>query len=175
MKKPEFLYHASPNIGIEEFEPREEHTRGQNEGPVVFATPHEDLASCFITPTDDSWSSSGYINGTLYMIISDEKRFKAADTGGAIYVLPSDTFETNTELGLGEKEWISQAAVKPIEKKLYHSALEAMLQHGVQVFFVTQDQYAKFNNLVGGPEVLGYMNSLTSENKDRGVNVKEFK
>lgn len=42
------LYHGSTNSNIKVFEPRNNHIRDKEEGPVVFATPSLKLASCYL-------------------------------------------------------------------------------------------------------------------------------
>lgn len=61
--KPAALYHASGNRDIEEFEPRNRHTRDRSEGPVVFGTPDKAVASMFLVHDDDRWSEKGLHNG----------------------------------------------------------------------------------------------------------------
>lgn len=176
VEKPKLLYHASPDVNITLFEPRAEQVRDTTEGAVVFAGSDEVVASCFVTRTDDSWSSNGYINGIPYKIIGDEERYKKLDIGGAIYVLPSDSFSTNANLGMGTKEWTSTKPVAPIDKKLYKSGLSAMLQHGVQVFFTDQAALLRFRELVDSdsPALIDFINSLESENKKQGFDVRRF-
>lgn len=144
LEKPSVLYHASRNPNITIFEPRTEKTRSINEGPRVFATPSRALATVFIVDTDDSWVGSGTVNGVPYILISDEARFRALDTGGTIYSLPSDTFETNPNVGLRENEWASAVPVKPVGKEHVASALQAMQDAGVKVYFVDKKTFEEY-------------------------------
>lgn len=144
--KPEVLYHASRTADIELFEPRAEHTRDEAEGPRVFATPSRALASVFLVETDDSWTQSGIVDGIPYIIISDEPRFRFIDRGGAIYSLPTDTFECDPDKGLREFEWTSSSPVKPNGVEVIPSALEDMLLCGVKVYFVDRNTFAALEN-----------------------------
>jgi hypothetical protein len=144
MEKPKFLYHASPNKDITVFEPRRETARDLKEGPVVFATPSKAYASMFMVSSDDTWTSKGQFNGTWYQAIANKDRFIQIDKGGAIYTLPSEKFETNATKGLGLNEWTSKETVSPNSKELYDSCLSAMLQNGVRVFFITEDNLREF-------------------------------
>ena len=96
IEKPPFLYHASANRDVKEFEPRVESYRDVDEGPVVFASPDKAYASMFIVPEiDDSWCQIATHEGVATIVISDEKRFKELDRGGVIYSLPPDEFEND--------------------------------------------------------------------------------
>lgn len=141
--KPSVLYHASRNKNIEIFKPIIGKRRDENEGAQIFATPSKAMATIFLVETDDSWTQSGARDGVPYIIISDRKRFQSLDTGGAIYSLPSDTFETDLQKGLRELEYTSEEPVVPSEREFIDSALEAMLENGVQVYFVDQETFIK--------------------------------
>ena len=145
-EKPPALFHASRNPNIERFEPRAEKTRDQDEGPKIFATPSRAMASIFLADTDDSWVESGTVDDALYVVISDEVRFRKLDNGGAIYSLPLTTFETNPEKGLRELEWTSAETVIPRGKEIVPSALDDMLKHGVQVYFVDKTIFDQIQN-----------------------------
>lgn len=141
LEKPPILFHASRSATIDVFEPRNEHTRDATEGPRVFATPSRALASLFLVESDDSWVQSGMMDSTPYIIISDEARFRALDTGGAIYSLPSDTFDCDPNKGLREFEWTSAQPVTPTEKEIIPSALDDMVAQGVRIYFVDKDVF----------------------------------
>lgn len=168
MSKPSILYHASPNKNIDVFEPRNEHVRDINEGPVVFATPHVDLASCFLFENDDSWVSISRFNSVQVIIVSDRERFEREDHGGVIYELPSDTFVHEIRGG-AKDEWTSRVSAKPTGKTEYKSALEAMLEHGVQVYFVDKSIFVKINN--SKDNGMATLRTLDSENSVKNVNI----
>lgn len=170
--KPAVLYHSSPNTEIGEFEPRSDKVRDPNEGPRIFATPDKALASAFIVPTDGSWVNIGRFNEVPYIIISDEQRFKDSDKGGAIYHLPSNTFETDLNKGMKSSEWTSRVPVKPIDKDIYKSGLEAMLSLGVQVYFVDTDTLHRINE--SADHGYSIVNTLPSENQKLNINPKPF-
>jgi hypothetical protein len=138
-EKPPKLYHASRDPTIKVFEPRLGKCRDEKEGPQIFATPSKAMATVFLVETDDSWTQSGTINNIPYIIISDRDRFESLDQGGTIYSLSSDTFDTDLEKGLGELEYTSVDAVEPLGKETFDSGLDAMIQHGVQVYFVDRE------------------------------------
>lgn len=142
-EKPPVLFHASSNRSIDRFEPRDEKTRDESEGPRVFAAPTRAMASVFMVPTDDSWTQSGNKDGTPFIVISDRERFESLDTGGAIYSLPNDSFETDLEKGLRENEYSSEEVVEPIEIEEYESGLQAMIELGVNVYFVDKETFKK--------------------------------
>lgn len=171
---PTVLYHASPFDNIEEFDPSlNKKKRDQNEEPSLFATPDKSLATIFLTPTDDSWVSSGLHNNIPYMVISNRDRFLELDKGGVIYELPVDTFKVDLEKGLREYEWTSREVVKPIGKQVFKTSLEAMLDAGVQVYFIDEETFKEMKGLPG-PEKMKKKMTLTSENQRLDRNYKPF-
>lgn len=168
MEKPTVVYHGSADKNIERFEPRSGKVRDLTEGPKVFATSDKRMASVFIAGVDDSWGNSGMTDGVPYMVISDRQRFEEIDNGGAIYHLPSDSFTTDPYKGFGEIEWTSGEPVQPTHREEHESALEAMLNHSVQVFFVDKETYSAFQN--APDQRLSILRTVTSENQRRNIN-----
>lgn len=146
MNRLKTLYHASPNSEIDIFEPRNESIRNVGEGPVVFATPDKALASTFLVPSDESWvlvgrwSESGEA-GPWHVIVKSRYKFMRLDSGGAIYHLPGDGFIYRPDEGLGENEWISTEKVRPLKKEIVEFGLKAMIENGVEVYFVGRRVY----------------------------------
>lgn len=168
-----YLYHASHNKDIEILEPRAESVRDPNEGPVVFASHDKALVTCFLVPTDDSWSKiSQYRNNnhpTLYvMCISDEKRFRELDKGGAIYYLSPEGFFLDESKS--NTEWTSKVSVKPLRKEVYDSGLDAMINNGILVYFCDK---ATLLDLKKEPwdvaRAMNILKSLVSENEKLGL------
>lgn len=151
-EKPPALYHASANRDITEFEPRANSIRNPNEGPLVFATPDIKRAIRFLVPVNESWTQISSFNNLHIIVISDKERFLALDKGGAIYTLSPENFELENDEH--KDEWTSKTKVKPSSKIQFDSALEAMLNHSVQVYFVS-------------PEILEAIRS----SKDHGLSI----
>ena len=171
-KKPPFLYHASANREIKTFEPRAKSIRDPEEGPVIFATPDLALATTFlVSEANDSWTQIGKMDGTPYMVIRDKKHFMRRDKGGSIYKFNSGGFTSHPHRGMGEDEWVSKDSVTPVEKTDIESALDAMIENGVQVFFVDKKT---FNRIKHDADSFDIIRTLESENKRRGKNVVEF-
>ena len=105
MDKPQHLYHASPIKNIKEFEPRNEVPRYDGEANLVFATPKEALAAMFLAPRDFSIEIAMYDSKYVIFIEADEEAYDQKDTGGAIYELPTESFETDAQHGMGAVEW----------------------------------------------------------------------
>ncbi len=172
-EKPPFLFHASSNRDIAEFEPRARSIRHPDEGPRVFAKESAAAVSVFMVPSDDSWSqksswSSGKGEKTIVSIYSDRDRFVRNDKGGSIYELPSDTFDIDQKFSGSSKEWTSAEPVTPSKKTDYDSGLDAMLDFGVQVYFVSPEQLKEMRTAEDhGYSLLG---TLTSENEKTGRN-----
>ena len=146
-EKPEHLYHASANRDIEIFKPRAESVRDEDEGPVVFATPDKAYAAMFIVSTDDKWTSKSRNNGSYTCVIGNIDRYRSSDNGGAIYEMASDKYVTTPDKGMGSKEWISKEPVTPERADIYESGLEAMIELGVNVYVMEQEEFDVFNSL----------------------------
>lgn len=140
-EKPLLLFHASPHGGITEFAPRSEKQRDESEGPRVFGTPDRTMALLFLVDTDDSWVASGRLSDVPFIVISDEARFRTLDAGGYLYTLPSDTFTTDQQKGLSDDEYTSIQPVQPLDQGFIPSALDAMLDAGVLVYFVDSETW----------------------------------
>lgn len=171
-EKPKTLYHGSRHKNIEELEPRRKSHRDPEEGELIFATQDLALATIFMAsglcPTD-----SGRFGNTPYVIFRESReKFIENDYGGHIYILPSDTFTTDRNKGLGTYEWTSQKKVKPLDKIEFTSALDAMLENGVQVYFADEEIFRSI--LDASDHGYSILKSLESENKRRTINVKEF-
>lgn len=154
--KPAVLYHGSSVRGLEQLIPQRTSFRDSKEGPIVFATPRRDLATCFIVPADDSWTAIGIgSDGSCHMVISNKERFREVDKGGVIYELSGDGFESDLTQGLREVEWVSRRPVRVKSAVEYESSLEGMIKEGVGVYFVDKEIFKKFRKENGeGKELL---------------------
>ncbi|MBI4158266.1 MAG: hypothetical protein HY505_01420 [Candidatus Yanofskybacteria bacterium] len=169
-EKPPFLYHGSPHKDIEAVEPRKEKYRDLEEGELVFAT--QDLAIATIFMTKASRGSGSFGDVPYVYIIEPREEFIKDDNGGHIYVLPSDTFACDPNKGLGVYEWTSKEKVKPVRKIEYSSTLDAMLENGVQVYFMDEETHRKIE--VSKDHGLSIYRELESENQRRGINIRSF-
>ncbi len=160
---PKILYHSSPVNDLVLVEPQKRSYRDPNEGPVIFATPDPIYATQFLVKTDGSWANGGFFDGVSYFVISDKERFLKADKGGTIYELSPNDFYCNPEMNMGWRTWVSKVSVKPLAKHFYASGLEAMLNKGVQVYFVERRVYKDIERSKDhGQKIL---RGLISENK----------
>ncbi len=125
------------------FEPRNEYPRYTGETKLVFATPHQELAAMFLVPRDIETEICIYGNRYVVIINSDEESYVKQDKGGAIYSLPTDSFETDSVHGMGEIEWYSKIPVKPMSKVIYRTLIQAMDKFNVERFFVDHDTIEK--------------------------------
>jgi hypothetical protein len=170
-ERPKTLYHASPVPDLDEIHPRAQSVRDPDEGPQVFATPDRAMATIFISRY--RWTQSGKHNGVPYIIIADKAAFLASDKEGVIYELPPEGFGCKPDMGLGEDEWTCPTSVRPVGKQVVPSALEAMLEAGVQVYFVPDKETLR--RIHSSPDYgLAELRAMRSENQERGINVVEF-
>ena len=174
-ERPIVVYHSSRKSNIEEFIPRKERVRDPDEGSVIFATPNKALASAFlIEDHNDDWTQIGFYNNIPVVVIClDREEFIKRDKGGTLYILPSDTFDFDPNRGMREQEWTSRSNVRPIGKTEYASALDAMLENGVYVYFVDQKTFDEIGEADDyGADIL--FNSV-SENQLRGQDMTLLK
>lgn len=172
-EKPPFLYHGSPHKDIEEFEPRISRGTGEEFGPMVYATPDLATASTFLAEVKKPWTAGRFGDISFTIISVPREEFIRNDKGGHIYILPSDSFESDPKKGLGEYEWASKTSVKPTKKIEYPSALDAMLENGVQVYFVDDVTYKQIEE--SKDHGFSILKNLESENQRRNINVKSLK
>lgn len=170
MEKPDALFHASPRRDLEELRPAKKSFRDRKEGPRVFASPDREFVTSFMMSHVHPFES-GYSNGIPWYA-AEEDQFRKADIGGAVYHVPVETFTTDPNKGLGTKEWVSSETVTPIKKDIYESSLEAMIDHGVQVFLIDHLTMKALQASVVKADVLEVLQSV---NQQRGKNVKEIK
>jgi hypothetical protein len=137
MVKPELLYHASPSKDLTIIQPRNEFPRFDSEQDLVFATQHLAVAAMFLAPRSIPTEMSIFGDRYILFIEATEDAYKAVDTGGAIYTLPSTSFSTNPNVGMGENEWTSSVAVTPITKQLFATSLEAIMLQDAEYYFVS--------------------------------------
>lgn len=172
-EKPEFLYHGSPNKNIETLEPRSKFQRDKNESPKVFAG-NEEIAAMFLARFGDSMTQISTYNEIPVIVIRDRKHFLKKDKGGAIYKLPGNTFENDPSRPFGEREWTSGDSVDPLEKEQFDSALFAMLEKGVQVYFVDKKTFYDFKYDETGAKRYEKLKKFQSENEKRGINFRKL-
>lgn len=137
-EKPKILYIAAQTPGIRELTPMRGSYRDEKEGAVIFSTPEKSLASAFLVKdSGDDWMKISFYGDVPVAVINAEREeFIKNDKGGVMYSVSSDAFEYDQNKGMGELEWTSRKAVKPLSEKRYPSALDAMVENGVQVYFV---------------------------------------
>jgi len=166
MPKPAVIYHASPDTNLRVLEPRSvKRPHDFTDRPVVWGTPSLCFATEFLVDCDDRLTVGGAFNETCYLIIGDKEKYLRQDHGGAVYVLPSASFQP-----FRGHEWYSRQPVTPQSKIVYPSGLEAMLETGVQVYFI--DNPLVFAQFKAGADHLELIRRLhlPSENQRRGQN-----
>ena len=167
-EKPPFLYHGSTYRELEELKPQGRMHRTE-EGELLYATPDLAIASVFLV--EGAHYGCGKFGDTVYAwIIANRDEFIRNDKGGHIYVLPSDSFKINQGRGLGNYEYVSKEPVAPIKTIEYPSAVDAMIENGVQVYFIDQDTYEKIQ--ASKDHGWSIYSKLESENQRRGINIK---
>lgn len=137
------VYYPSQNSELKEIKPSEKISTEKD--PVTIATDDPALASCFLVPTDKSWARVLRFdpNGPWNMVIYGKTKFKKKDKGGTIYQLSGKRFKKEKIDETGTEFWISTQRAKVTDKVEYDSALEAMQESGVKVYFVDKKTFKK--------------------------------
>jgi hypothetical protein len=167
-EKPKFLYHGSPDRGLIELKPQ---SRTQRAEKLLYATPDMAIASTFLIK-GVHYGCGKFGDVPYAWILADRDDFIRQDKGGHIYVSSGDSFVMNPDSGLANDEYISVQPVQPSKTIKYQSAVDAMMENGVQVYFINQPTY----NRLQSAKDHGYtiFATLESENQRRGINVKPF-
>lgn len=170
-KKPAVLYHGSEHkieghlIPVIEKKTLDHiHSRA-----AIFATERDDIAALFMFPLD-VLASIGFEQDISYICIwGTAEEFAPKDKGGFLYVLAADNFE---KVGK-EYEWQSFEAVTPIEVRKFESVIQGMIQYGVQVYFINDDNI--FDQIRDNKEHrIPILKQLISDNQRQDKNVKAF-
>lgn len=162
------LYHGSSKSGLAELEPRAVSVRDVTEGPVIFATPNQAIASMFLVPIRQH---SGRFNGMPYFV-AIKADFDMRDLGGSIYTIAAEGFTFDRDKGLGELEWVSASPVPVLSETQYSSGLTCMLEHGVQVYLVDKSTFVKIDT--AEDHGLAVLQRCLSENTLRNINPQKF-
>lgn len=146
--KPKILYHGSWNKEIEEFEPR---IAQQDPEPRVYAS-HDVLTALLFMPKYNGYMSVGDFGTETerrhYIIFTESKeKVLNQDGGGAVYSLPSETFEKNPLVNGGEWEWYSTVPVKPVDKQVFNSWIHEFKKRGISIFFFEEPKFHEFEKL----------------------------
>ncbi len=92
------------------------------------------------------------------------------DKGGAIYKVSSENFDLNIKQGL--EEYTSKKSVEVIDKEIFNSSLEAMIENNVRVYFCSKEQLEEIRNSTSDfSKSFKILNSIGSENEARGLAV----
>ena len=169
-EKPPMLYHGSAHKGLEELQPQSRPHRAE-EGELLYATPDMAISSIFLV--EGAHYGCGKFGNVPYAwIIADRDEFIRNDKGGHIYVVPSDSFEINRGRGMGNDEYASDKPVQPVKAMEYSSAVDAMVENGVQVYFIDQETYEHVQ--MSKDHGYSIFNGIQSENQRRGTNVRQL-
>ncbi|MDP3954327.1 MAG: hypothetical protein Q8Q06_02830 [bacterium] len=171
MQKPEKIYHGSSEKINGALKPALNHTTLEHvhDAPAVFGTDRIDVSALFMFPMN-ALASIGFEQDIAYICIwGVPEEFSQKDKGGYIYVLPTETFE---KVGK-DYEWQSFVEVTPTEIKEFGSVIDGMLECGVQVYFINDEN--TMDSIVAQKDNRApILPSLTSENQKRNINIKHF-
>ena len=174
-KKQQYLYHGSERKNLYILKPRQKEYRSKEEGKVIFATQYKGLAATFI-PRGHAIIS--VVSRKPVIIISNKKDFIRKDRGGAIYRFnksPLFIRHKHKDYLFGNYEFVARRNLKPIDKKVYDSSIDAMIDNGVIVYFVNRKQKKEYVKLIDGGKPVrssklhAFFSKLKSENEKHGM------
>ena len=138
--KPKILYHVSHSDNIDVFEPREKSKRHESDPPLVFSSPVKAVSSLFLLEHSNNDISGSYNGGKTWALVAESlDDLKKRNRPGFMYSLPPDDFKVDPHIGLGLYEWSSESAVAPNGKEKINSALETILELGVQIYLPSNE------------------------------------
>ena len=137
----DLLYHASANKDLRLIEPKKTLSRDVCIGDYVFATSNKRLAAMYLATRGKPILLNVRSTAPRVIICTNTEEYIEYDKGGAIYTIPASSFRRTPQEGLEDSELVSEVAVKPISKKVYETSLEAMQEAGVEVYFVSREQF----------------------------------
>jgi hypothetical protein len=142
MEKPKFLYHGTPQKDIESVHPKRKNFQGE-EKEFVFASPDKKAAISYLASGEYSWSAGIYNNEYFVALPISNETFKEKDIGGAVHTFDSKNFRTHDDRK--DYEWVSEQEEKPVEKEVFDSALDAIEDAGIKVYFLdSEENYQKY-------------------------------
>lgn len=134
------LYHASPIKNLAILEPKRTLSKDRFIGNFVFATSDRKLAAMYLAnkgvPVLLNVKDSPRI-----IICSEADEYIKNDIGGAIYELPDGSFRQTPQAGLEDSEVISEVPVRPLNKTIYQTSLDAMSESGIKVYFASKEVF----------------------------------
>ena len=166
MRNPELLFRGSPRKDASLFVPKERVGSGSSERLVVSASPDRSVATKFVVPIENLNVTVGSFGEIQYYVCDNEQSFRETDKGGGIYTLRRDGFEFNSGVGV----WTSLRPVEPISKEEVTSGLNAMIDAGIQVFFVDPETFKRIKE--SSDNGLEILRNAISENMKQNKNVK---
>ena len=146
MIKHKILYHASPIGGLTTLNPANETPRFVGEDNYVFATPYKAVAAMFLAPRNLNTEISKYNDKFVIFINASQEKYRELDKGGSIYEVDGTHFKTDTSIGMGETEWVSDHSLEPLSEEVFDSSLNAMKSNEVEIYFVDDRTFRNVRN-----------------------------
>lgn len=137
------LYHASPHKNLTIIKPQKTLSQNKFIGYYVFATSSHTMATMYLVPRGIPTLMDPNGPEKNIVICATADNFTSKDIGGAIYELPSEDFDSTPQSGLEEYELVSKKSIKPVQKHVYKSSLDALREADIAVRFVNEDTFTK--------------------------------
>jgi hypothetical protein len=154
----EAVYHTSPEKDLKLIEPKPTISKDKYLGDYVFATSNKLLAVMYLATRGYATLMNPDKDNPNIVICADKNDYLKNDRGGAIYKLPGETFIETPQHGLSDYEKVSTHSVKPIEKTIYRTSIEAMLDAKIKIYFTDS---VTFNSLIGAKDQAKRISKLT--------------
>lgn len=135
------MYHGSPycNLGI--IIPQNNTSHRDDNKKAVYASSNLSYAACYMIAWDDSFvkqiiktNEDGDITKVIMIVLESEEEFKRKDNGGTISKLSKKGFQN-----VNGFELVNYEATIPISRTTFSSALEAMENLGVKIYYTKKD------------------------------------
>ena len=150
----EVLYHTSTNKDLEVIEPQRTLSSNVYIGDYVFATSNHKLAAMYLVARGTPILLNIKTAMPHLIICANPEEYRIRDRGGAIYTIPAESFHKTPQKGLEDSGLVSEVAITPISKKVYETSIEALREEGVEIYFVSKEQFDEIVNKKNEAEII---------------------
>lgn len=130
------LYHASPVKNLKLLKPQRTLSNDKYIGDFVFATRHKKLALMYMLPKGFPLLMNIESSKPYVVLSGNEKNIIKNDKGGALYIMPSNSFHKTPQARLSDYEMVSKEPVVPLAMTVYESVIKVLNEEDIDIYFV---------------------------------------
>jgi hypothetical protein len=136
------LYHASTFTKLRVIKPHQTlYKNGRPMGKFVFASYNVKYAAMYLVRNGNYTLMNAKGKKPYIIIRANQKHYLENDQPGAIYTLSDKTFIKTPQQGLEKTERVSNESVEVIDKRIFSSSIEGMIEMGITIYFVNRKTF----------------------------------